>query len=164
MQLPCKPLFLCPPKPLWSLPSSYTIFCNLSLATISFTSAMPPLYFIYLPSHTPTSLPGLMPWFWWVVNVGQGFILNALMSQCHFSCLDSRLLVKDAEIHAILYALEWVIFHFLSSNYPTVTLFFDSQSILITLLLPCHTNYSNPSWTSNLNFLFYSRVVHLMDT
>ena len=63
LQLPCKPLILCPPKPPWSMPYSTSYQLLHVLVTTLLPSAMPLLFPIYLFSQIVTSLPELG--FWW---------------------------------------------------------------------------------------------------
>ena len=62
LHLACEPLILCPPKPSWSTPSTYTISLHLSFQCSHkdpppfATPQLPPIFPIYL---TAISLPGL---------------------------------------------------------------------------------------------------------
>ena len=68
LHLACEPLILCPPKPPWSTPSTYTISLHLSSPCSCkdpppfTTPQLPPIFPPYL---TAISLPGLTVQTWW---------------------------------------------------------------------------------------------------
>ena len=170
LHLTPEPLILCPPKPPWSAPSSYTISLHLSspcsrkdpppFATLQ----LPPTFPLYI---TAISLPGLTVWY--LGGLGQGGA--GIHTKCT-KCVTATSLSfstglwatsYSAETFAILHALEWCISHSKTCNFESITFFSDSLSVLSTLSTPLP--YLTPKFLSNtqslLNSLSQSKVVHL---
>ena len=109
---------------------SLTFFPHVLVTTL-FSSAMPPLFSIYPPSHRATSLPGLMARFlagW--EKEEQRFILNVLsVILAAFLSFSAGRWAISAETNAILHALKWCISYSSSCNFESTTLFSDYQSM-----------------------------------
>ena len=137
LHLTREPLILCPPKPPWSAPSSYTISLHLSFPCSRkdpppfATPQLPPIFPLYL---TAISLSGL----------GQGGA--GIHIKC-IKCVTATTLSfstglwatsYSAETFALLHALEWCISHSKTCNFESITFFSDSLSVLSTLSAPYH--------------------------
>ena len=138
LHLTREPLILCPPKPPWSAPSSYTISLYLSspcsckdpppFATLQ----LPPTFPLYL---TAISLPGLTVRY----LAGWGKVVQGYTSS----------------VQSILHALEWCTSHSKTCNFESITFFSDSLSVLSTLSAPLP--YLTPNFypTHNLFLILY---------
>ena len=168
LHLAREPLILCPPKPPWSTPSTYTISLHLS-SPCSRKDPLPLQHHSYHPSTlshsdisawTDGSVPG---------GLGQGGAgIHIKCSKCVTATslsFSTGLWATSysAETFAILHALEWGISHSTACNFESITLFSDSLSVLSTLSAPLP--YLTPKSLSNtqslLNSLSQSKVVHL---
>ena len=145
LHLAREPLILCPPKPPWSTPSTYTISLHLSspcsrkdppsLRNTTATSHLSSLSHSDISVWTDGSVPG---------GLRQG------SAGIHIKCTKCVTATSlsfstglwatsySAETFAILHALKWCISHSTTCNFESITLFSDSLSVLPTLSAPCH--------------------------
>ena len=145
LHLAHKPLILCPPKPSWSTPSTYTISLRLSFPCSHkgpppfATPQLPPIFPPYL---TAISLPGLTVRY----MVGWGRVMQGYTSSVQSVSLlprsPSRLTglwatSYSAETFAILHALEWCISHSKTCNFESIIFF----PILYLSYQPSVTSY-----------------------
>ena len=169
LHLTREPLILCPPKPPWSTPSSYTISLHLSspcsrkdpspFATLQ----LPPTFPLYL---TAISLPGLTVWYlagW--DRVVQGYT-SSVQSASLLPRFPSRLVSglpvivpKPSLSYMLLSGVSLTPRHVilnLSPSFPTLYL-----SYQLSLPLPYLIPKSLSNTQSLLNSLSQSKVVHL---
>ena len=141
LHLTREPLILCPPKPPWSSPSSYTISLHLSspcsrkdsLRNTAATTHLSTLSHSNISAWTDGSVPG---------GLGQGGAgIHIKCTKCvtatSFSFSTGLSATSySAETFAILHALEWCISYSKTCNFESITFFSDSLSVLSTLSLP----------------------------
>ena len=168
LHLAREPLIFCPPKPPWFTPSTYTISlhpsspCSRKDPAPFATPQLPP---IFPPYFTAISLPGLTVRY----LAGWGRVVQGYTSSVQSVSLLRRSpsrLVSELPVIVLkpsLYALEWCISHSKTCNFESITLFFNSLSVLSTLsaLLPYLTPKSLSNTQSLLHSLSQSKVVHL---
>ena len=139
LHLTREPLILCPPKPLWSAPSNYTISLHFSspcsrknspsLRNTAATSHLSTLSHSDISAWTDGSVPG---------GLGQGG------AGIHIKCTKCVTATSlsfstglwatsySAETFALLHALEWCISHSKTCTFESITFFSDSLSVLLT--------------------------------
>ena len=133
LHLAHEPLILCPPKPPWSTPSTYTISIQLphaltmtpSLDNTTATSHLSSLPHSDIIAWTDGSVPG---------GLGQGGAgIHIKCTKCvtvTFLSFSTGFLATSysAETYAILHALEQCIFHSKTCAFESITLFSDFLS------------------------------------
>ena len=145
LHLAREPLILCPPKPPWSIPSTYTILLHLlspcsrkdlpSLRNTTATSHLFSLSHSDISAWTDGSVPGGLG------RGGAGIHIKCTKCVTATSLSFSTGLWAtsySAENFAILHALEWCISHSKTCNFESITLFSYSFSVLSTLSSPYH--------------------------
>ena len=171
LHLTREPLILCPPKPPWSAPSSYTISLHLSSPCSRkdpppfATPQLPPTFPLYL---TAISLPGLTVQY----VAGWGRVVQGYTSSVQSASLLPRSpsrMVSGLPVIVPKLSLFYMLLSGVSltprhvRNFESITFFSDSLSVLSTLSAPLP--YLTPKSLSNTQFLFnslsQSKVVHL---
>ena len=144
LHLTREPLILCPPKPPWSAPSSYTI--SLHLSSPCSRKDPPPFATLQLPPIFPLSHSDISAWTDGSVPGGLGQGGAGIHIKCT-KCVTATSLSfstglwatsYSAETFAILHALEWCISHSKTCNFDSITFFSDFLSVLSTLSAPYH--------------------------